>query len=543
MTRAFNLADLFEACADAAPERAALVAGDTRYRYAELDRRGNRVAHHLLATGIGAGDHVAVWSRNRAEWVETMLGCFKARAVPINVNYRYTAAEVRFLLLDCAAASLVVERGFLPLLARVRAELPGLRHVLVLDDGASEPVCDPRYDEVLAAADPGRDFAPRSADDHYVLYTGGTTGMPKGVVWRHEDIFFGALSGADERAVGGTGMTTPDAVARRAELEPDVRFGIAPLMHGNGQWAALNPLTGAGTAVVWTGRRFDAERVLALMAAERVRTAVLVGDAMARPLVEVLEMDPGRFDLSHLRLLGSGGAILSPTVKRSLLRLLPACELVDAFGASETGSNGRMTGSAGGGPPRFAMNAGVSVLDEELRPVPPGGTGLLAVSGHIPIGYHGDPVKTAATFRTDPHGVRWAVPGDVARRDPDGTIVLLGRGSVSVNTGGEKVFAEEVEAVLKAHPAVFDALVIGVPDERLGQRVAAVVQPRPGFRPTLDELSAHVRSELAGYKMPRELHLVTEIVRTPAGKPDYRWAAEQAAGRAGRSSVPVGARS
>jgi fatty-acyl-CoA synthase len=522
--RTFNLADVFETVVDTCPDRLALVAGEARRSYADLDRRANRVAHHLRGAGITPGAHVAIWSRNRAEWVEAMLGCFKIRAVPINVNYRYVADEITYLLQNSEAQALLVERRYLPVLATARRELPLLRHVIVLDDDTPEaPEPDhPTYESVLATASPERGFAPRTADDRYVLYTGGTTGLPKGVIWRGEDLYFAALHPAEPGQDPPCDPAT--AVTQAIHREPDRRAGLGPLMHGNGQWAALSPLTAAGTAILWTQSWFDPKRILQLLSDERATTVVAVGDAMARPLLDALTERPGAYDLSHLTLFGSGGAILSPSVKRELSETLPRCMIVDGFGASETGSNGRMIGYGGGGRPRFAVRPGVAVLDDTLTPVRPGETGRLAVSGHIPLGYHRDEAKTAATFPVDAHGVRWAVPGDNAILEADGTVTLLGRGSVSINTGGEKVYPEEVEAVLKGHPTVYDVIVVGLPDELLGSRVTAVVQPRPGQAPELSELQDHCRSTIAGYKVPRELRLVEEIQRTPAGKPDYPWA-------------------
>jgi acyl-CoA synthetase (AMP-forming)/AMP-acid ligase II len=346
--------------------------------------------------------------------------------------------------------------------------------------------------------------------------------MPKGVMWRAEDIFFGAL----ESLVGAGTMSSPEEIGPRAVDGRTRCLPACPFMHGTAHWAALATLFGGGVVVVSPDRRLDPARLWQLVVDEEVNFLVIVGDAFARPLVDALEADPGRFDLSPLKILLSGGAILSPVVKEALVRLLPGALVIDGIGASETGGQGNMIGAgAGEGPPRFVMNDDTSVLDDELRPVAPGsGTiGRLARRGRVPLGYYKDPDKSAATFPVI-DGVRWSVPGDMAMVEEDGSVLLLGRGSVSINTGGEKVFPEEVEAALKAHPAIFDAVVVGVPDERWGQRVVAVVQLRAGASVDLDAAAEHARTLIAGYKVPRGLVVVDAIVRSPSGKPDYRWA-------------------
>ena len=378
------------------------------------------------------------------------------------------------------------------------------------------------YEDALAAASPARDFDERSADDLYILYTGGTTGMPKGVMWRAEDIFFGAFGGGN---LGDAPITSPEQIVDT--LEPHRRgLPACPFMHGTAHWMAFATLYSGGTVVISPDRHLDPERLWRLIDRERVSFLVIVGDAFARPLVEALDhLDPAP-DVSALTVVLSGGAVLSPSVKTAWVEHLPGALLIDGFGASETGGQGQSV-SAAGGPietaPRFRVNDETTVLGDDLRPLPPGDIGKLARRGHVPLGYYRDPEKSAATFPVI-DGVRWSVPGDHARIEDDGTITVLGRGSVSINTGGEKVYPEEVESALKSHPAVFDAVVVGVPDERWGERVTAVVQPRPGTTPALDDLAEHTRAHLASYKTPRALVLVDEIVRSPSGKPDYRWA-------------------
>jgi 3-oxocholest-4-en-26-oate---CoA ligase len=520
----FNLADLYEIVADAVPERPALVAGDRRLTYAQLDERANRFARHLLDHGVEPGDKVAIYSWDRAEWVEAMLGTYKARAVPINVNYRYVADEARYILDNSDAVTVVFERAFAPVVNAIRGDLPKLHHTVVLEDGTDASTDAVPYEDALAAASPVRDFEPRSSDDLYLLYTGGTTGVPKGVMWRSEDIFFAALGGG---GFGQPPITKPEELADRIPAEEGRAIPMvnAPMMHGGGQWMAFITFFGGGTVVLNCDRHFDPDRIWRTVERQRCNSVMVVGDAMGRPLAEALAAPGAAYDTSSVIIVGSGGAILSPPVKDQLRAQLPNAMVIDSFGASETGASGTVfdtDGPAAG--PRFTMGEFMTVLDDELRPVVPGSgvVGRLARRGHIPLGYYKDDQKTAATFVTAADGARWVVPGDFAVIETDGTITLLGRGSVCINSGGEKVYPEEVEAALKSHPDVFDAVVVGVPDDRFVERVAAIVQPRPGAAPSLEELQDHARDTLAGYKLPRQLLLAETIPRTPVGKPDYR---------------------
>ena len=527
MARAFNLADIFEVVVDAVPDRLALVAGEVRHTYRSLDERANRLGHHLATSGVQPGQHVGIYAWNRAEWVEAMLGIYKIRAVPINVNFRYVEAELRYLFDNADLVGLVYERGFGERVANVLADAPRLTHLVTLDDATAEETAVPGaadYEAALAAASPARGFAPRSGDDLYILYTGGTTGMPKGVMWRSEDIFFGALQGGN---AGGAPVATVEALARHADHDASVSVVTAPMMHGGAQWATLIGLSNANTVVLYTGHHFDGDEIWRIVEREQASALMMVGDAMGRPLADALAAAPGVIDTSKLQVLSSGGSLLSKAVKEELRRQLPAVRVIDAFGASETGANGAVLdfdGPAAG--PRFNMGDHTTVVDDDLRPLVPGSgqIGRLARRGHIPLGYYKDEAKTATTFVHDADGVRWVLPGDMAMVEADGAITILGRGSVCIQTGGEKVFPEEVEAALKSHPDVFDAVVVGVPDERFVERVAAIVRPRLGRSPDLDTLADHCRTQVAGYKVPRQLQLVDDIQRTPAGKPDYRWA-------------------
>src|SRR4051794_37844631 len=531
----FNLADLWERVADTVPDHEALVYADRRLTFAEADERATRLANALAARGVGPGDHVACFLYNSIEYLEVMVAAFKLRAVPINVNYRYVENELRYLLDDADVRAVVFHREFAPKLAAISASLPGVHTYLAVADGTDANAPGPGgwrgehldivdYEPALAAASPERAFEPRSADDRYILYTGGTTGMPKGVMWRHEDVFFGAMGGAGG---GGKPITSPEQIAERC-LEARTRCVPAcPFMHGTAHWMAFSALLTGGAVLIPAEHRFDALKLWELVEREHANFMVIVGDAFARPMLDALATDAGRaLDVSGLRVLLSGGAILSPTLKRELVERLPGMLVVDGYGASETGGQGQSVVVSGGDiptAPQFRVSEDTLVLGDDLRPAPAGVVGRLARRGSIPLGYYNDPEKTAATFPVV-DGVRWAVPGDHAVADADGLITLLGRGSVSINTGGEKVYPEEVESVLKGHEEVMDAVVVGVPDARWGERVVAVVQVRAGTHPTLMTLQDHARAHLARYKLPRDVVFVDAITRSPAGKPDYRWA-------------------
>jgi 3-oxocholest-4-en-26-oate---CoA ligase len=527
----FNLADLFELVVDVAGQREAVVTSERRLTYPQLDDRANRFADHLHDAGIAPGDHIGLQLHNGSEYLEAMLGCFKLRAVPINVNYRYVEGELAYLFDDADLVALVYHRQFGPRIAHVAGGLPRLRHFVVVDEGSGDAEVPGSlgYEDVLAAARGQRPaVGERTADDHYIAYTGGTTGMPKGVVWRQEDIFFAGIGGGAPLSPENA-ITRPEELADRVSEVGLVTLQVPPLMHVSAQWGALTTLFGGGKVVFPPHGRFDPDAIWRVVAAEKVNSMTIVGDAMARPLIDAFAARAGEpYDVSSLFFVGSGGAILSPATKARLTELLPDVIVCDGFGSSETGVVGGAF-STSGGPgqgPRFTVDHNTAVLDDSGRPVEPGSgvVGHLACRGHLPLGYYKDEAKSASTF-TVVDGIRWALPGDMATVEEDGTVVLLGRGSIAINTGGEKVYPEEVEAVLKGHPDIDDAVVVGLPDERWGERVVAVVQPRGGATPRLGDVQAFCRKELADYKVPRELRLVDEVVRSPSGKPDYRWAA------------------
>src|SRR3954452_8661519 len=539
----YNLADLWERVVDTVPDREALVAGDRRLTYAEADERIDRLAHHLADQGIGPGDHVALYLQNGVEYLEGMLAAFKIRAVPVNVNYRYVEEELRYLFNDADAKAVVFHREFAPKLAAIRSEVPTLTDFVAVDDGSGadlDALDAVEYESALSQSRAGRDFPARSADDLYILYTGGTTGMPKGVMWRHEDIFFGAFGGGD---FAGAAIERPEAISDKAIAGRTRCLPACPFMHGTAHWMAFTTLFSGGTVIISTDRRFDPRRLWELIAAESVNFVVIVGDAFARPLVDALDAPGDAVDLSGLVVILSGGAILSPTVKHDLAERLPSTMIIDGYGSSEAGGQGQAVTVAGAPPsegPRFRVNDQTTVLTSDFSPAPAGVVGKLARRGHIPIGYYHDPEKSAATFPVV-EGVRWSVPGDDARIEDDGTITLLGRGSVSINTGGEKVYPEEVEAALKADPDVMDAIVVGVPDARWGERVVALVEPRAGRTLDTANVDETVRRHVAGYKAPRDILVVDAIVRSPSGKPDYRWGKATATGMLGADKAGAGA--
>jgi len=515
----FNHADLFEGIADAVPDRLALVApgpgGTVRLTFAELDAHASRLAHHLTGAGVGPGDHVGVHLYNGVEYIATVLAALKIRAVPVNVNYRYVEAELSYLYRDAELVALVYDASFEDRVTAAASQAPSLRHRVVCGGTSPRAVA---YTDALAGAPPGRGFAPRSADDLYIIYTGGTTGMPKGVMWRCEDLFM-AFGGGNPL---GPPRATPAAVveAAAAGVGP-VMMTAAPLMHGAAQMTTFLAWWQGGSVVY--NRRFDAAEVLRTIEREKVISLGVTGDAMARPLVDAITA--GSYDLSSLAAFSSTGAILSGTVRDRLSALLPNVLIIDSFGSSESGYTAAgVEGSTPESGLRYRPNAGLTVLGEDLRPLTPGSgaVGQVAKCGSIALGYWNDEAKTAKTF-VEVDGVRWLLTGDLASVGTDGTISVLGRGSQCINTGGEKVFPEEIEAVLKGHPGVFDAVVTGVPDERFGERVAAVVQPYEGpLSP--EDLDAHCRSRLSGYKVPRVYAFVDRVERSPAGKADYRWA-------------------
>ena len=541
-----NLPRLHEAIAAAVPDRECLVHRDRHLTWAEVTDRSRRVAAALAERGIGrrgrldevAGwesphDHVALYLHNGVEYLEAMLGTMKAGAAAVNVNYRYVAEELRYLLHDSRARVVVHHEAFTPVLAEVLPDLPMVDLLVRVPDGSGHAPLPGSvdYERLLAAADPR--LPPSlvdswSGDDLYLLYTGGTTGMPKGVCWRQADFLVAALGVRDRQ---GHEYDSLEPIVERARRGGLRALPSPPFMHGAAHWNAISAWIAGGTVIVQDRTdHLDPADVLDTCVRERATSLLIVGDAFARPLVEELERHPR--DLSSLRFVMTGGAALGAHLAGRILELLPGATIVDVLGSSESGRQGTRSTSAGdtSAAGRFDPSAGSVVLsDDRTRVLDPGDDeiGWLAQSGRTPRGYLGDPDKTASTFPTI-GGVRYSVPGDRARLLADGTIELHGRDAVTINSGGEKIFAEEVEGALKHHPDVVDVVVVGRPSERWGQEVVAVVALRDGSDPTDQELLATCAGHVARYKLPKSIVRRPAIARSPAGKADYRWARDQA---------------
>ncbi|MEU3617052.1 acyl-CoA synthetase [Streptomyces sp. NPDC006872] len=527
----YNIADLFESVVDVAADREALVyvdhpgtGAERRLTYAQLDAAANRIGHHLLDSGIRPGEHLGLHLYNGVEYLQTVLGCLKARIVPVNVNYRYVEEELVYLYRDADLVALAFDAEFTDRVAAALPQTPALRHLIRVGP-AGEGIVS--FAEAEAGGSPERGFPARSGDDQFIIYTGGTTGMPKGVMWRQEDLFFSGLGGGSPT---GEPVRKPEEIAERVAAGGTgiTFFPTPPLMHGTSTLTAFIGFNFGQRVVIH--RKFVPEEVLRTIEKEKVTSISLVGDAMLRPLIDALEGPMKGTDCSSVFSVSSSGAIMSDTVRRQFRALLPNAMLLNNFGSSESGFNGTATEDSG--PERgfrVRVNSRTQVVDPATyEPIAPGEVGRVAQHGHVPLGYYNDPVKTAETF-FEKDGERWVLLGDMATVDEDGVVVVLGRGSQCINTGGEKVYPEEVEQALKSHPDVYDALVAGVPDPTWGNHVAAVVQMRRGAPlPSLEEIQTHCRTRLAGYKIPRQLVLAESIRRSPSGKADYRWAREVA---------------
>ncbi len=532
----FNIADLLESVVDTVPDKPALVSGDRVFSYAEFEARANKLAHAMQAAGVGPGDKVGLYIYNSHEYLEAMFATMKVRAISININYRYVADELRYMFNDAGLKALIYQRELADTVRDAATGFDDISQFVYIEDGSGEDVdgLGVEYEAFVAPHSDERDFAERSGDDLYVIYTGGTTGMPKGVMWRQEDLFFAGLQGGNPQ---GDDIERPEDLAA---IVKEGDFGMTvlpapPFIHGTSQFASLIMMFGGGKVVVVPGRSYDPALCLKAVGDHGVNVIVLVGDAMCRPFVDELKANSDKYDVDTLFVVTSQGAILSRSIQADLSEVMPNAMILNNFGASETGHQGRalpdMSGGAKDSRIKFMMNEHTKVLDDDGQPIEPGSDkiGMLARSGRIPQGYHNDPEKTARTFKVI-DGVRYVVPGDYASVDEDGFITLLGRGSICINTGGEKVYPEEVEEALKAHPAVEDTMVVGVPDDRWGSRVEAVIKLRAGMSATGEQLSEHCRTKVAAYKTPKGWHFVDEMARHPSGKPDYRWAKAVAVG-------------
>jgi acyl-CoA synthetase (AMP-forming)/AMP-acid ligase II len=540
----FNLTRAFDTLVESLADRECIVWGDLRLTYAQVADRSARLASYLHGRGLGvrterehlAGhesgqDHVALALYNGNEYLEGMLGSYRARLAPFNVNYRYVGEELRYLLGDARPRAIILHASLAPILAEVLPTLEDPPDVLiqVADDSGNALLPGAvDYEEALAASSPGGVPVEPTADDLYILYTGGTTGMPKGVLWRQHDIFMAAMGG---RKVGTWEVVTSyeDITERLGSSDPLKLMLLPPLMHGAAQWAAFM-LMAQGATLVFPedARRVDPDDVWRTVEREKVNTMTIVGDAVLRPLV--MQLDKADYDLSSLFAVGNGGAPLTPAVRELALARLPDLIISDSAGSSETGAQMFVVRTKGGSAGSFLPGPGTVVVDEGLTAVlEPGheGNGWLAQTGNVPLGYLGDAEKTARTFPVVA-GVRYSIPGDRARHLADGQIELLGRDSVTINSGGEKIFVEEVERAITGHPAVADVVVTGRPSERWGQEVVAVVQLADGAETAAESIVEHASATIARYKLPKAVVFVPTIQRSPSGKADYRWAAEQA---------------
>jgi fatty-acyl-CoA synthase len=526
----WSYANAWEPIARKQPDQPAVLQGDRALSWAEFDAHADALAAHIIAAGLRQNSKVGVYLHNCAEYLVANYAAFKAGMAPFNVNYRYTADELLYLFDNADAEAIVFHANFAERVDEIRGRLPQVKcWIAVEEPGFSAPSWAERYDSVVSSVPPTRPtVAPwgRSNDDLLILYTGGTTGLPKGVMWRQEDQI-GVTGFGGSLLLGVPPLARPEEAAERIAHFPR-RIGLVacPLMHGTGLFSALMTLLAGGAVVLLPGRHFDAEQLWDEVARHRVTSIAIVGLPFAQPLLEALERHPGRWDLSCVTSIGSSGAMWSQENKRALLRFMPQAMLTDAFSSSEAVGMGLSVSTAAGESQTAAFIAGpeCAVFTEDHRRVQPGSgeRGLVAVGGHLPLGYYGDEEKTKRTFPVI-EGKRWSIPGDWATVEADGSLRLLGRGSHCINTGGEKVFPEEVEEALKRHPAVRDAAVIGAPDPRFGERICAVVELQADVpEPSLSELAAHVRGHLADYKTPRALVIVDSLRRAPNGKLDYK---------------------
>jgi len=521
---AWNYGDMLDGLATVVDaDKPALIHGDTVSTWAQYTARTNRLAHGLLARGLVAGDKVSFYLRNSPAYSELLGACFKARLTHVNVNYRYIEDELVYIIDNSDSALVVFDADFADRIAAIRSRLPRVR--LWLQVGGN-PLPGEDFEALAADGNPAPLGIQRSPQDMLFLYTGGTTGMPKGVMWAHQDQWQAGAAGANPalgiakpadlhehlanvRKTGGGGRTIP----------------CCPLMHGTGLFTAMGALAAGGTVVTLTGASFEAHELWDTVQAQRVNGLAIVGDAFAKPMLRALEDNPGRWDISALASILSSGVMWSPEVKRGLLRFNRNMVLIDSFGASEAVGFGRSDTTADGTTEvaRFMIGDSCKVFDEQYNEIPPGSgrTGFVARSGPLPLGYYKDPEKTAKTFPTI-RGVRYSIPGDYCQVDADGTLMLLGRGSVCINTAGEKVYPEEIEEVLKTHPMIADALVVGVADDKWGQAVTGVVHLEPGAVFDEAQLRAYVRERLAGYKTPKRILVTAHALRASNGKADYK---------------------
>jgi acyl-CoA synthetase (AMP-forming)/AMP-acid ligase II len=520
-------ADVYEGIAAAVPERPCFAQGDRMVTWGEVDRRADALAADMLAAGIGRQGKVACYLYNCPEYLEAVVAAFKGSFVPVNTNFRYGPEEILYLFENADAEAVVFHATFAELVEGIRDRLPLVkRWYVVADDAGSGPEWATTYEDVVTSGARLEPRPQRSGDDLLFLYTGGTTGMPKGVMWRQDDLF-NVIGAAGNALLGVPPATSVAEVVERATANPNPPRTIVccPLMHGTGQFSSFISMNGGGTVITLADRKFDVAQLFETVEQWKATNLVIVGQAFAGPMLDHLDANPGRYDLSSLVSIGSSGVMWSHDNKQGLLRHMPQVLLMDSFGSSEAVGLGISVSGAGQAEEtaRFMITENNAVFTDDGRRVEPGSgeMGMVAVGGFIPVGYYKDEAKSAATFRTI-DGRRWSIPGDFATVNADGSIHLLGRGSVCINTGGEKVFPEEVEEALKTHPTVRDAVVVGIPDERFGETICGVVEPADGSEIDSAELRAHVAAQLAAYKAPRNVVVVETIGRAANGKVDYK---------------------
>ncbi len=523
MARPLHLADLFEIVAATVPDRLAIISDSARLTYAALDDRCNRLATGLAAQGVTRGDHVGLYLCNGPAYLEGFIAACKLGAVPYNVNYRYRVEELGYIFDNADSAAIIHGAEFSPNMREIRSGLPKLKVSIAVDDGSGEDIAGSvPYEDMFALA-PGGPWD-RDEQDYLLAYTGGTTGMPKGVMWPHRAFVFACAGGAGYFNPHGPITQAEDIESRARDAYPLKMFPLAPLMHMAAMWSVWSSLLNGLTIILDEGRNFDPERVFDIAEREGASMIQFVGDAMATPLRDCLLAHQGRWNLQAVVNLGSGGAVFSQHLKDDLKALVPSAHISDGMGASETGISGVAEKSNDGVMRLPADAAQQIVVDGRFGVV--GETGFIARTGNTPIGYYGDPEKTAETFMMI-DGKLWAVSGDAGRLDEDGKITMFGRGSTCINSGGEKIFPEEVEEALRAHPAIFDAVVVGQKDDRWGERVVGLVSLRKGqVQPDYDSIKLFLADRLAGYKLPKIVVWVDAVKRSPAGKQDYRWAKE-----------------
>jgi acyl-CoA synthetase (AMP-forming)/AMP-acid ligase II len=522
----WNFADVWEVIATQVPDAQALVHGDRRDSWADFDRRANGVAAKLLADGAAEQDKVAQYLFNGPEYIESMFAAFKAGLVPINTNYRYQDEELVYLWDNADTVAVVFNGTFTPTIERIRDRVPRVVTWLWVDDGEGPcPEWATPYEDAAAGGGAEAVAGPwgRSGDQLMMTYTGGTTGMPKGVMWRQDDLFRNLvtqMNPAYKDADADLGL-----VREQVTVPGPIGMAACPLMHGTGLYTQLIILSLGGSSITLTSRRFDVVEMFDTIERDKVNQIAIVGDTFGKPMLKVLDENPGRWDLTSLYLVASSGVMWSEATKQGLLKHHPGMLLVDVFSSSEAVGMGQSVSSASGSSETasFRLGENTVVITDDGRRVEPGSgdIGRVAVGGFQPVGYYKDPEKTAATF-IEFEGKRYSCPGDYAMVEADGTLTLLGRGSVVINTGGEKVFPEEVEEVIKTYPGVLDAVVVGVPDDKFGEVVTAVVEVGAGNEVPSEDLIAHVRGKLAAYKSPKYVLNIDTIGRAPNGKVDYK---------------------